>query len=72
MAQPVYVGLDMGASRTKVAVIDRHGKMLGHAVKKSGIDFAATAALCLEDSLQQAVTWSTPWPPVTAVTTSLL
>ncbi len=54
MAQPVYVGLDMGASRTKVAVIDRHGALLGHAVKKSGIDFAATAALCLEDSLQQA------------------
>ncbi len=54
MAQPVYVGLDMGASRTKVAVIDRHGVLLGHAVKKSGIDFAATAALCLDASLEMA------------------
>ena len=54
MAQPVYVGLDMGASRTKVAVIDRHGVMLGHAVKKSGIDFAATAAHCLDASLELA------------------
>jgi predicted CoA-substrate-specific enzyme activase len=54
MTQPVYVGLDMGASRTKVAVIDRHGTLLGHAVKKSGIDFAATAAQCLEASLEQA------------------
>jgi predicted CoA-substrate-specific enzyme activase len=54
MAQPVYIGLDMGASRTKVAVIDRHGVLLGHAVKKSGIDFAATAALCLDISLQLA------------------
>jgi predicted CoA-substrate-specific enzyme activase len=54
MAQPIYVGLDMGASRTKVAVIDRHGVLIGHAVKKSGIDFAATAAQCLEVSLQQA------------------
>lgn len=54
MAQPVYVGLDMGASRTKVAVIDRHGVLLGHAVKKSGIDFAATAALCLNAALEQA------------------
>lgn len=54
MAQPVYVGLDMGASRTKVAVIDRHGALLGYAVKKSGTDFAATAALCLETSLMLA------------------
>ncbi len=54
MTQPVYVGLDMGASRTKVAVIDRHGALLGHAVKKSGIDFAATAASCLDVSLGQA------------------
>jgi len=54
MTQPVYVGLDMGASRTKVAVIDRHGVLLGYAVKKSGIDFAATAAICLETSLMLA------------------
>jgi len=54
MTQPVYVGLDMGASRTKVAVIDRYGALLGHAVKKSGIDFAATAELCLDASLEQA------------------
>jgi len=54
MAQPVYVGLDMGASRTKVAVIDRHGTLLGQAVKKSGIDFAATAAICLDSALEQA------------------
>lgn len=52
--QPVYVGLDMGASRTKVAVIDRHGTLLGHAVKKSGVDFAVTAALCLDASLELA------------------
>ena len=54
MAQPVYVGLDMGASRTKVAVINRQGVLLGHAVKKSGIDFAATAALCLDAALELA------------------
>ncbi|MCK4509605.1 MAG: ATPase, partial [Desulfuromonadales bacterium] len=54
MAQSIYVGLDMGASRTKVAVIDRHGVLLGHAAKKSGIDFAATAAICLDASLELA------------------
>lgn len=50
----VFVGLDMGASRTKVAVIDRHGALLGQAVKKSGTDFAASAALCLDASLDLA------------------
>ena len=54
MAPAVFVGLDMGASRTKVAVIDRRGALLGHAVKKSGVDFAATAALCLDVALEQA------------------
>src|SRR5210317_1735549 len=54
MAKQVYVGLDMGASRTKVAVIDRHGAMIGYAAKKSGIDFAATAADCLDTALELA------------------
>jgi predicted CoA-substrate-specific enzyme activase len=54
MAQPVYVGLDMGASRTKVAVIDRQGVLLGHSVRKSGIDFSVTAALCLDSALEMA------------------
>jgi len=54
MTQQVFVGLDMGASRTKVVVIDAQGQMRGHAVKKSGIDFAATAAFCLDSALAQA------------------
>jgi len=54
MSQPVYVGLDLGASRTKVAVIDQQGQLIGHAVKKSGTDFAATAAFCLDSSLEMA------------------
>jgi predicted CoA-substrate-specific enzyme activase len=54
MVHPVFVGLDMGASRTKVAVIDPAGVLLGHAVKKSGTDFTATAAFCLEGALQMA------------------
>ena len=54
MAQPVYVGLDMGASRTKVAVINRQGVLLGHAVKKSGINFSETAAFCLDAALELA------------------
>lgn len=54
MSKPVFVGLDMGASRTKVAVIDSSGQLIGHAVKKSGIDFSATAAACLDAALEMA------------------
>jgi predicted CoA-substrate-specific enzyme activase len=54
MTQPVYVGLDMGASRTKVAVIDAERRLLGHAVRKSGTDFGVTAATCLDISLRMA------------------
>lgn len=50
----MYVGLDLGASRTKVAVIDAQGRLLGHAVRKSGIDFTLTAKACLDAALAMA------------------
>ncbi|MCM2359739.1 MAG: acyl-CoA dehydratase activase [Geobacteraceae bacterium] len=54
MSTQLFVGLDMGASRTKVAVLDGAGRLVGHAVKKSGIDFSVTAAACLDASLEMA------------------
>jgi predicted CoA-substrate-specific enzyme activase len=51
---PIYVGTDVGASRTKVAVLDGDRKLIGWAVKRSGTDFAATARTCLELSLEMA------------------
>lgn len=54
VSQPVYVGTDVGASRTKVAVLDASKKLLGFAVQKSGTDFSATADECLKISLQMA------------------
>ncbi len=54
MPEPVYVGLDLGASRTKVAVLDARGRLAGHAVRKSGTDFGAAAAACLDESLEMA------------------
>lgn len=54
MSVPVFVGLDMGASRTKVVVLDVSGVLIGHAVKKSGTDFTATAAYCLDAALEMA------------------
>ncbi len=54
MAQAVFVGLDIGSSRTKVAVLDAERRLLGFAVQKSGTDFSLTAAACLDASLKQA------------------
>ena len=56
MSKQLFVGLDMGASRTKVAILDGDGRLVGHAVRKSGIDFTATASACLDDSLAMAGT----------------
>jgi predicted CoA-substrate-specific enzyme activase len=51
---PLYVGVDVGASRTKVAVLDAGRRLIGWAVQKSGTDFAATADQCLAQSLEMA------------------
>ena len=53
-SKPVYVGTDVGASRTKVAVLDADKNLIGHCVKKSGTDFTATADECLTASLEMA------------------
>jgi predicted CoA-substrate-specific enzyme activase len=51
---PAFVGIDVGASRTKVAVLDAKKSLIGRAVRKSGTDFAASAQTCLETALQAA------------------
>lgn len=48
---PLFVGIDVGASRTKVAVIDSCKKLVGYAVEKSGTDFFSAAKKCLDLSL---------------------
>ncbi len=53
-SKPIYVGVDVGASRTKLAIMDSGHRLLGHAVQKSGTDFSATADQCLEISLKMA------------------
>jgi predicted CoA-substrate-specific enzyme activase len=51
---PVYAGVDVGASRTKVAIMGAPDRLLGYAIKKSGTDFRATADHCLATSLRMA------------------
>jgi len=50
----IYVGADVGASRTKVVVIDGTKKLIGYDVKKSGTDFTVTAQACLDVALEMA------------------
>jgi predicted CoA-substrate-specific enzyme activase len=50
----VFAGVDVGASRTKVAILDAEKSLIGHAVSKSGTDFTETAEICLESSLEMA------------------
>lgn len=53
-SKPIYVGVDVGASRTKVAVVNSNKKLIGYAVKRSGTDFGTTADTCLHVALQMA------------------
>lgn len=51
---PVWVGVDVGASRTKVMVIDDDNRPIGHAVVKSGTDFTESSTRCLQMALDMA------------------
>jgi predicted CoA-substrate-specific enzyme activase len=53
-SQPIFVGVDVGASRTKVDVLYTHKNLIGHSVRKSGTDFAETAEVCLKSALKKA------------------
>ena len=53
-SRSIFVGVDVGASRTKVALLDADRKLVGRAVIKSGTDFAESAGTCLESALKMA------------------
>ena len=50
----IYVGTDVGSSRTKVAVLDPDKNLIGYSIEKSGTDFYKRAEECLEASLKMA------------------
>ena len=47
-------GLKWGAARTKIAILDADGNIIGRSVAKSGTDFTATAERCLQEALAMA------------------
>ena len=50
----IYVGVDVGASRTKVAILNSDKQLIGHSIRKSGTDFTQTADICLASALEMA------------------
>ncbi|BBO84207.1 2-hydroxyglutaryl-CoA dehydratase [Desulfosarcina ovata subsp. sediminis] len=54
MSQPVFLGIDLGASRTKVAILDSSKNLIGRAVQNSGTNYTRTAEVCLEAALAMA------------------
>ena len=50
----LYCGVDLGASATKLVLIDGEGVARGRALMHSGVDYAGTARACLAEGLAQA------------------
>ncbi len=54
MKKNFYLGIDIGSSRTKTAVIDTDKRLLGYGIRKSGTDFSESADLSIKDALKMA------------------
>jgi predicted CoA-substrate-specific enzyme activase len=54
MMRTLYVGIDVGASTTKTAIIDKDIKTLGFSVTFSGADFNGAAQKSFEEARKQA------------------
>lgn len=49
-----YVGIDIGASRAKLVVVDHERKIVAKTVRSSGVDYVATAERSLAEALDAA------------------
>jgi len=49
-----YCGVDIGASATKLVLLDAEGQVLARTLRPSGIDYRGTARQCLVDGLSNA------------------
>ncbi len=47
-------GIDIGASSAKLAIVDETGKIVGRALRRSGVDYAAVAERNLTEALAEA------------------
>ena len=49
----VYIGVDIGASHTKVAVLNEFRRVIGQSIKKSGTNYSETAEFCMNDAVNK-------------------
>jgi predicted CoA-substrate-specific enzyme activase len=54
MAMPYFCGIDIGASAAKLMIVDHQRQAVAKAVRRSGVDYPATARRCLDEALQAA------------------
>ncbi len=52
--ESLFCGVDVGASSTKLVLLDDRDEIRGRAIQKSGVDYAATARACLSTALDEA------------------
>jgi len=50
----VYCGIDVGASASKLVLLDAERRVVAQAVRRSGVDYAAAAHACVDQALGQA------------------
>lgn len=50
----IFAGIDVGASRTKVVLLDGQKSIIGHSVRKSGTDFLASSSAGLSEAMSMA------------------
>ncbi len=53
-ATHIFCGVDVGASATKLLLLDGNEEVLARVVKLSGVDYGATARSCLDEALSAA------------------
>jgi len=51
---PLFCGVDVGASSTKLVLLDNRRAVRGRSIRRSGVDYAATARACLDEALATA------------------
>ena len=49
-----FCGIDIGASSAKLAIVDETGRIVGRAIRRSGVDYAAVAEQNLAEALAAA------------------
>jgi predicted CoA-substrate-specific enzyme activase len=54
MVEPLFCGVDIGASSTKLVLVGSEGDVRSRALRRSGIDYAATARICLAEAIGTA------------------